>query len=131
MGGGRDTSEYRTIFACAIDLRLAIHRHDLTQLEDKLSSRNIISKSELSSSISKGELSSSISKGESAAYESSWKEPPKLARAASLVWLIQNKVEQDAKTFHTFIGLLEEDKERYHTVLLKLQQTYAQFQQGI
>ena len=36
-----------------------------------------------------------------------------------------SKVEQDAKTFHTFIGLLEEDKERYSTILSKLRQTYA------
>ena len=116
--GGRNyhTSEYRTIFAHAVDLRLAIRDH-LRRLEAKLLSRSIIFIDELPPPVPDY-------------WSLRAQSTTKLARAALLVWKIQSKVERDVETFHTFIGVLEEDKERYCSILSKLQQTYSKFLKG-
>ena len=49
---------------------------------------------------------------------------PEVNRAADLVRLIQDKVKQNPRCYHTFIAALQEDQAQYGDIIRKLQDTY-------
>ena len=49
---------------------------------------------------------------------------PEATRAAELVRLIQDKVKQNPRYYHSFIAALQEDQTEYGDILQKLQYTY-------
>ena len=52
---------------------------------------------------------------------------PKADRAANLIEIIQNKVQQNPQHYHTFIQVLEnQGREYYHDILNRLREVYRQ-----
>ena len=50
-------------------------------------------------------------------------------RSARLVELIQNKVQQNPRHYHSFIGILQGSHDQYRDILQKLEQAYQEQQQ--
>ena len=50
-------------------------------------------------------------------------------RSARLVELIQNKVQQNPRHYHSFIGILRGNHDQYRDILQKLEQAYQEQQQ--
>ena len=102
--------EYSTLIAITVDLRLAIRPH-LVSLSGALLASRLISPD------SEAELRDTVHS--------------EAERAAKLVGLVQNKVRQNSRHYHTFIGILEGDNDSYvySDILQKLEQTYHSHRQ--
>ena len=49
-------------------------------------------------------------------------------RSARLVELVQNKVRQNPRHYHSFIGILQGNQDQYRDILQRLEQTYQAHQ---
>ena len=105
MASGRNTPEYLTIVAKTDYLRLAL-QNDLISIGGSLVACGFISPDQYSR-LTNGMFTES-------------------ERAADLVQWIQNKVQQNAQNYRTFIGVLQQDTMQYSDALTTLQEEFAQ-----
>ena len=110
MDGGRNTPEYLTIVAKTEYLRLAL-QNDLISIGGSLMACGFISPDQ-------------YSKLRNRMFTES-------ERAADLVQWIQDKVQGNARNYHTFIGVLQQDTMQYSHALTTLQEVYTQKRQGM
>jgi hypothetical protein len=103
------TPEYRTIVECTSSLTLAIKNH-LTDLSAQLLERHLITAGQES------ELRNRM-------------HPPE-SRAATLVELIRDRVEQNSKCYQTFIEALEADQLANGDILELLKGKYESLSKG-
>ena len=104
MDINRDSAEYRAL----LDLQLAV-KTQLTPLGGHLVAVGLITLDE---------------------YE--WLRSPYHRiddRAAYLIGLIQQKVQQDSRWYQTFVGILEKDQPQYGDLVGRLQQTLTRLRQ--
>ena len=99
-----NSAEYRTLKKHTVDLRLAV-KSDLVGLGGTLFASDLITKVDCDNLTNQ-----SISKDN---------------HAAKVVGLIQDKVEQDPRNYHTFISALEKDSSHYNAILQTLNKTYS------
>lgn len=100
----RNSAEYRTLQYHTNDLGLAV-KEDLDDLSGELFAAGLITKLNR----------------EEATYKMHLKED----RAAKLVGIVQDKVEENPQNYHTFISLLRRrDLCKYKDVLCKVEHTY-------
>ena len=105
---GEDTVEYITLIKLTSELRLAV-RSELISLTGSLLASRLIS---LDNDI---ELRSMVHS--------------EVERSARLVELIQNKVRQNPRHYHSFIGILQGNQVQYMDILQRLEHTYQEHQQ--
>ena len=105
---GENSPEYRTLIDLTSELRLAVSSN-LISLGGALLSARLISPE------SEAELRNTFCS--------------EVERSARLVGLIQNKVRQNSRHYHTFIGILRGNPDQYGDILWKLGQTYSPHQQ--
>ena len=99
------SAEYDTLIEITVDLRLAVRPHLLSLSGGLLASRLISPDNE-------AELRNTV--------------VSEAERAAKLVELVQSKVRQNSRHYHSFIGILEGDNDSYvySDILQKLERTY-------
>lgn len=101
---GSNTAESRTLQSRTNELRLAV-KHDLTGLGGALFSVGLITKGICE------ELGNAMHSEDT--------------RASRLIGIIQDKVRENPRNYHTFIGVLEkQDLTQYGDILHMLQDTY-------
>ncbi|MCG8625708.1 MAG: hypothetical protein MJE68_27380 [Proteobacteria bacterium] len=110
MASGRNTPEYLTIVAKTDYLRLAL-QNDLISIGGSLVACGFISPDQYSR-LRNGMFTES-------------------ERAADLVQWIQNKVQQNAQNYRTFIGVLQKDTMQYSHALTTLQEELTQRREGM
>lgn len=110
MASGLNTPEYLTIVSKTEDLRLAL-QHDLVSIGGALIACGFIS-------------SDQYSRLRNRMFTES-------ERAADLVQWIQDKVQENAQNYHTFIRVLQQNIMHYSHILSGLQVLYIQNQQGM
>ena len=98
-----ETPEYRTMLHCTDDLRTAVQPHLLT-LGGTLLSDDLISTDDESELRNEMHIEAK--------------------RAARLVELIRLKVKLEPQNYHTFVRILENDRDTYKYILKKLRQKY-------
>ena len=105
-----NSSEYSTLIDLTVDLRLAVRPH-LISLSGALLATRLISAD------NEAELRNTVHS--------------EAERSAKLIELVQNKVKQTSRHYHTFIGILKGDADHYvyQDILQKLEQTYRSHQQ--
>ena len=96
-----NSTEYKALIALTTDLRLAV-RSDLISLSGALLSSRLISTD------NEAELRNTVHS--------------EAERSARLVELVQNKVQQSAHHYHTFVGILCENQDHHADILKKLDQ---------
>jgi hypothetical protein len=104
-----DTAEYKTMIDLTSELRLAV-RPELTSLTGSLLASRLIS---LDNDI---ELRDTAHSGE-------------VERSARLVQLVQNKVQQNHRHYHSFTGILQGNPDQYGDILQQLEQAYQEQRQ--
>ena len=109
MTSRRNTPEYLTIVSKTEDLRLAL-QYDLISIGGALMSCGLISLDQYS------RLRNRMFTEQE--------------RAADLIQWIQDKVTENARNYHTFIRVLQQNTMQYSHILSILQETYTQNQQG-
>ena len=102
-----NSAEYRTMIDLTSELRLAV-RSELVTLTGSLLASRLIS------------LDNDIEMRNTARSE--------VERSAKLVELIQNKVRQNPRHYHSFIGILQGNQDQYRDILQRLEQTYQEQQ---
>ena len=105
---GENSAEYSTLIDLTSGLRLAI-RSELISLTGSLLATRLIS------------LDNDNELRNTAHSE--------VERSARLVELVQNKVRQNPRHYHSFIGILQENQDQYRDILQQLEQTYQAHQQ--
>ena len=100
-----NSAEYSTLLDLTVDLRLAVSS-ELISLSGALLAKRIISPNNDS------ELRNTVHST--------------AERSAKLVELVQNKVRQNSRHYHTFIGILEE---HCKDIIQKLEQTYSSYKE--
>ena len=99
-----NSAEYNTIIANTNDLRLAV-QFNLVSLSGTLLAKRLIS--------AENDI------------ELRYPQHTDVERAAKLVGLVQNKVQQNSQHFYTFLDVLRRDKEQYADILRKLNQSLS------
>ena len=102
-----NSAEYNTLLNLTVDLRLAVSS-DLIFLTGALLATRMISPDNDS------ELRNTLHST--------------AERSAKLVELVQKKARQNCRHYHTFIGILQGNKDHYKDILQKLEQTYLSHQ---
>ena len=98
------SAEYETLICHTVDLQLVV-KVDLVSLGAQLLSAAIITSSQYEEMLNSR---NSIN-----------------VRAAHLVGYIRDKVHQNSKHYHTFVGVLMKDQSQYGDILTKLQETLS------
>lgn len=100
-----NTAEYNTLIDLTSELRLAV-RPGLISLSGSLLASRLIS------------LDNDIELRNTAHSE--------VERSAKLVELVQNKVQQNPRHYHSFIGILQNNQDQYGDILQQLNLVYYQ-----
>ena len=100
------SAEYRTMIDLTSELRLAVRPELISLTGSLLASRLISPDNDI-------ELRDAAHSGE-------------VERSARLVELVQNKVRQNPRHYHSFIGILQGNKDQYRDILQRLEQTYQE-----
>ena len=100
---GENSPEHKTLIAHTSDLRLAV-KSDIIHLSGVLLSKGLISCD------SDAELRNTVCSKEE--------------RSAMLVELIQNKVVQNPRHYHTFVSILHGKHDYYEDILTTIEQTF-------
>ena len=98
-----NSAEYRTMIDLTSELRLAV-RSELVTLTGSLLVSRLIS------------LDNDIELRNTAHSE--------VQRSAKMVELVQNKVRQNPRHYHSFIGILQGNQDQYRDILQRLEHTY-------
>ena len=98
-----ETAEYQTMIACTMELRNAVS-NNLIQLSGHLLARGLITMEKYD------ELRNVMLS--------------QASRAASLVELVQRRVQLDPQNYSKFINILKEDSEYYSDILRHLSEVY-------
>ena len=106
-----NSSEYSTLIDLTVDLRLAVRPHLVALSGDLLASRLISPDGE-------ADLRNTVLS--------------ETERSAKLIELVQNKVKQNSKHYHTFTGILKGTANHfvYDDILQKLEMAYRSYQQN-
>ena len=104
-----ESAEYETMIDLTSELRLAV-RPELISLTGSLLASRLISPD------NDAELRDTSHSSE-------------VERSARLVELVQNKVQQNPRYYHTFIGILQGNADQYRDILQRLEQVYQEQQQ--
>ena len=104
---GTNSAEYRTLVDLTVDLRLAV-RDDLVGLSGALVGAWLITRDD----------------GENIINQT----VPRSGRAATLVSLVQARVQQNPQNYQRFIDILERDKVKNEDILKKLHVTYEKYE---
>ena len=99
-----ESAEYKTVIVLTDKLRLAV-RPELISLTGSLLASRLIS------------LDNDIELRDTA-------HSSEVERSARLVELVQNKVRQNPRHYHTFIGILQGNEDQYRDILQQLEQIY-------
>ena len=102
------SAEYRAVIDLTSELRLAVRPELISLTGSLLASRLISPGNDI-------ELRDTAHSGEA-------------ERSARLVELIQNKVRQNPHHYHSFIGILQGNKDQYGDILQRLEQAYQKWQ---
>ena len=105
---GENSAEYSTLIDLTSELRLAV-RSELISLTGSLLAARLIS---LDNDIELRNTTHS-----------------KAERSARLVELVQNKVRQNPRHYHSFIGILQGNQDQYRDILQRLEHTHQAHQQ--
>ena len=105
---GENSAEYSTLIDLTSELRLAV-RSELISVTGSLLASRLIS------------LDNDIELRNTGHSE--------VERSARLVELVQNKVRQNPRHYHSFIGILQGNRDQYRDILQQLEQTYQAHQQ--
>ena len=104
----RDSAEYKTLIHHTFDLQLAVETQ-LTPLGAELVAAELITRNDYAS------LRNTHHRNDD--------------RAAYLIDLIQQKVQQDSRWYQTFVNVLEKDQSQYGGIVRSLQQTVTRLRQ--
>ena len=99
------TTEYSILINLTSELRLAV-RSELISLTGSLLASRLISPE------SEAELRNTAHS--------------EVERSARLVELVQNKVRQNSRHYHSFIGILQGNQDQYRDILQRLEQAYQE-----
>ena len=102
-----ESAEYKTMIDLTSELRLAMRPELISLTGSLLASRMISSDNDI-------ELRNTSHS--------------EVERSAKLVELVQNKVQQNPRHYHTFIGILQGNADQYRDILQKLEQVYQEQQ---
>ena len=105
---GENSAEYSTLVDLTSELRLAI-RSELISLTGSLLAARLISP-----------------EGDTELRNTAHSE---IERSARLIELIQNKVQQNPRHYHSFIGILQGNQDQYRDILQQLEHTYQEYKQ--
>ena len=105
---GENSAEYSTLIDLTSELRLAV-RSELVSLTGSLLATRLISP-----------------EGDAEVRNTSHSE---VERSARLVELVQNKVRQNPRYYHSFIGILQGNQDQYRDILQQLEHTYQAHQE--